>query len=50
MFSKLIAGAAIGTVASYKTENDMSNHWAVLVAGSKSYYNYRHQADTCHAY
>eukprot|EP00117_Sycon_ciliatum_P003646 scpid78430/ scgid8352/ Legumain; Asparaginyl endopeptidase; Protease, cysteine 1 len=24
--------------------------WAVLVAGSKSYINYRHQADVCHAY
>ncbi|KAI3505200.1 hypothetical protein L1887_27165 [Cichorium endivia] len=24
--------------------------WAVLVAGSKGYYNYRHQADVCHAY
>lgn len=24
--------------------------WAVLVAGSNTYYNYRHQADVCHAY
>jgi legumain len=24
--------------------------WAVVVAGSNQYYNYRHQADTCHAY
>nr|XP_002130826.1 legumain-like isoform X1 [Ciona intestinalis] len=24
--------------------------WAVLVAGSSGYYNYRHQADVCHAY
>ncbi|KAL1197725.1 Vacuolar-processing enzyme delta-isozyme [Cardamine amara subsp. amara] len=24
--------------------------WAVLVAGSKDYNNYRHQADICHAY
>ncbi|CAA0383065.1 unnamed protein product [Arabidopsis thaliana] len=24
--------------------------WAVLVAGSNEYYNYRHQADICHAY
>ncbi len=28
----------------------MENHWAVLVAGSKGYFNYRHQADVCHAY
>lgn len=25
-------------------------NWAVLVAGSNTYYNYRHQADVCHAY
>ncbi|KAF8055272.1 hypothetical protein N665_1300s0019 [Sinapis alba] len=24
--------------------------WAVLVAGSRGYWNYRHQADVCHAY
>ncbi|XP_003746513.1 legumain [Galendromus occidentalis] len=24
--------------------------WALLVAGSNGYYNYRHQADVCHAY
>jgi len=24
--------------------------WAVLVAGSNGWYNYRHQADVCHAY
>lgn len=25
-------------------------HWVLLVAGSSGYYNYRHQADICHAY
>ena len=25
-------------------------NWAVLVAGSKGWYNYRHQSDVCHAY
>ncbi|XP_076306309.1 legumain-like [Tachypleus tridentatus] len=29
---------------------DSSKIWAVLVAGSDSWYNYRHQADICHAY
>ncbi|PAN17745.1 hypothetical protein PAHAL_3G153500 [Panicum hallii] len=24
--------------------------WAILIAGSNGYYNYRHQADVCHAY
>jgi len=27
-----------------------ADHFAVLVAGSNEYYNYRHQADVCHAY
>ena len=27
-----------------------SDHWAVLVAGSNTYSNYRHQADIAHAY
>lgn len=27
-----------------------ANLWALLVAGSKGFYNYRHQADICHAY
>lgn len=31
-------------------EQKMDNHWAVLVAGSKGYFNYRHHADVCHAY
>ncbi|KAK2156059.1 hypothetical protein NP493_2007g00000 [Ridgeia piscesae] len=25
-------------------------HWALIVAGSHMYHNYRHQADACHAY
>lgn len=25
-------------------------HWAVIMAGSNGYYNYRHQSDACHAY
>lgn len=27
-----------------------ADHWAVLVAGSNGFWNYRHQADICHAY
>ena len=26
------------------------DHWALLVAGSNGFWNYRHQADICHAY
>lgn len=29
---------------------DEGTNWAVLVAGSRGYGNYRHQADICHAY
>ncbi|GMG15909.1 unnamed protein product [Phytophthora fragariaefolia] len=28
----------------------LAEHWAVIVAGSNGYSNYRHQADACHAY
>ncbi|XP_077235465.1 beta vacuolar processing enzyme [Tasmannia lanceolata] len=30
--------------------DEIGTRWAVLVAGSKGYGNYRHQADICHAY
>ncbi|CAN1333303.1 Vacuolar-processing enzyme beta-isozyme [Linum perenne] len=31
-------------------DDEIGTRWAVLVAGSKGYGNYRHQADVCHAY
>lgn len=31
-------------------EDAVGTRWAVLVAGSSGYGNYRHQADVCHAY
>uniref|UniRef100_A0A0A9B3K0 See2a n=1 Tax=Arundo donax TaxID=35708 RepID=A0A0A9B3K0_ARUDO len=31
-------------------EDVVGTRWAVLIAGSNGYYNYRHQADVCHAY
>jgi legumain len=40
----LIALATIGLVQA------SADHWAVIVAGSNGYWNYRHQADACHAY
>uniref|UniRef100_UPI00174F7D81 Asparaginyl endopeptidase n=1 Tax=Clitoria ternatea TaxID=43366 RepID=UPI00174F7D81 len=30
--------------------DEVGTRWAVLVAGSNGYENYRHQADVCHAY
>jgi len=29
---------------------EIGTKWGLLVAGSKCYSNYRHQADVCHAY
>ena len=46
MFSKFATAAALATTVNAAS----SDHWAVIVAGSKGFQNYRHQADTCHAY
>ncbi|KAG2249936.1 hypothetical protein Bca52824_089564 [Brassica carinata] len=32
------------------SSSSAGTRWAVLVAGSSGYWNYRHQADVCHAY
>lgn len=37
MFSKILAATALAGVSA-----DASNHWAVLVAGSNTFGNYRH--------
>jgi hypothetical protein len=31
-------------------DSTVKSHWAILVAGSNGWGNYRHQADVCHAY
>ncbi|XP_024996271.1 vacuolar-processing enzyme beta-isozyme-like [Cynara cardunculus var. scolymus] len=33
-----------------QSAEDIGTTWAVLIAGSKGYFNYRHQASVCHAY
>lgn len=43
---KLAVAALLATHARFTT----AEHWAVIVAGSRGYENYRHQADACHAY
>ncbi|XP_047466720.1 legumain [Mugil cephalus] len=41
----------VGLVFGFPTEEpDSGKHWVVIVAGSNGWYNYRHQADACHAY
>ncbi|KAJ4759520.1 Vacuolar-processing enzyme [Rhynchospora pubera] len=34
----------------HESEDEIGTRWAVLVAGSMGFGNYRHQADVCHAY
>ncbi|KAL0297232.1 UNVERIFIED_CONTAM: Vacuolar-processing enzyme [Sesamum radiatum] len=31
-------------------DDSVGTRWAILIAGSNGYWNYRHQADVCHAY
>ena len=65
MMLSAFASAAIGgaehglpATSNIATVEDAANptwpwshdHWAVLIAGSSGYGNYRHQADVCHAY
>ena len=38
------------SAASCAAAGEAGERWAVLVAGSNNWYNYRHQADVCHAY
>jgi legumain len=41
---KLLLAITLLAVAAYAKD------WAVIVAGSNGYYNYRHQSDACHAF
>jgi len=42
--------ALIAILALFGISCISATNWAVLVAGSNGYYNYRHQSDVCHAY
>lgn len=54
----LLAALAIAVASALPVHEDIHLHsiptggdkWAVLVAGSATWSNYRHQADVCHAY
>lgn len=39
-----------GSIDFSDEDPDVRAHWALLVAGSSGWYNYRHQADVFHAY
>ncbi|KAJ4959061.1 hypothetical protein NE237_026172 [Protea cynaroides] len=40
----------IGRRGNNEDHDSVGTRWAVLIAGSNGYWNYRHQADVCHAY
>ncbi|KAM4830390.1 legumain [Urocitellus parryii] len=47
----VLLGLALGVAAAPVDDpEDSGKHWVVIVAGSNGWYNYRHQADACHAY
>ncbi|XP_041827681.1 legumain [Melanotaenia boesemani] len=47
-----LLGLSVGLVIGYPflDSEDGGKHWVLIVAGSNGWYNYRHQADACHAY
>ena len=47
--SRLLGVVAL-TLLSMSSGLPVDDYWAILVAGSKGFFNYRHQADVCHAY
>lgn len=49
MHSKIALFASLTFILLY-IQPGLCKHWAVIVAGSNGWYNYRHQADACHAY
>lgn len=48
--ARLLTVAAAAIAAAAFAPHVAAEHWAVIVAGSRGYENYRHQADACHAY
>jgi glycosylphosphatidylinositol transamidase (GPIT) subunit GPI8 len=47
---RLTAMFTLAASAALPAIPDAKDHWAVLIAGSSGYGNYRHQSDVCHAY
>jgi legumain len=40
----------LATIVLFGASMNQAANWALLVAGSNGWYNYRHQADVCHSY
>jgi len=50
LFAVVAVAVASNPFAGLSKEEITTKTWVVLTAGSDGYYNYRHQADVCHAY
>lgn len=50
MMRHVLVFLCVVAIVQGRSKDGESKHWAFIVAGSKGYYNYRHQADACHAY
>ena len=51
VFCVVTDAVPVGHVSEFDKQMEKNGQtWALLVAGSKGYGNYRHQADICHAY
>ena len=48
-YSTFFALILLGTLT-YTFSTEPGTNWAVLIAGSNSWFNYRHQADVFHTY
>ncbi|XP_057715926.1 legumain [Corythoichthys intestinalis] len=47
----VLLGLFVALVNSFPSEEpENGKNWVLIAAGSSSWYNYRHQADACHAY
>ncbi|XP_068607909.1 legumain [Brachionichthys hirsutus] len=47
----VLLALSLGLLSAFPSQQpDGGNNWVVMVAGSNGWYNYRHQADICHAY
>uniref|UniRef100_UPI0037E7F7E0 legumain n=1 Tax=Semicossyphus pulcher TaxID=241346 RepID=UPI0037E7F7E0 len=50
-FLFLLLGLSLGLANAFPSpDSDGGKNWVLIVAGSNGWYNYRHQADACHAY
>ncbi|KAM9842618.1 legumain isoform 1-T2 [Aulostomus maculatus] len=51
-FLSAVIALSLGLVGAFPSqqEQDTGKNWVLIVAGSNGWYNYRHQADACHAY